>query len=231
MKRTSGFTLIELLIVVAIIAILAAIAVPNFLEAQTRAKISRSYADMRSISVGLESYQTDWNRYPTGFINIREGAKIDPQRYPDPGMRRRSDQAMSRLTTPVAYMTSILIDPVSYGTYTWYRVDDGARGPISYWYEDFQYHDVFVGVKGVGGWVYKGMKTAHDWGYLWSLHSMGPRHRAVPSRFALEGRAPGDGPEGSEYFAYDATNGTVSHGLVMRTSKGHFKEVNQGKSP
>ncbi len=48
-----AFTLIELLIVVAIIAILAAIAVPNFLEAQMRAKISRAQADMRTLHTGL----------------------------------------------------------------------------------------------------------------------------------------------------------------------------------
>jgi prepilin-type N-terminal cleavage/methylation domain-containing protein len=48
-----AFTLIELLIVVAIIAILAAIAVPNFLEAQTRSKVCRGMADMRSMATAL----------------------------------------------------------------------------------------------------------------------------------------------------------------------------------
>lgn len=52
MRKNTGFTLIELLIVVAIIAILAAIAVPNFLEAQMRAKVSRTKADMRSMVTG-----------------------------------------------------------------------------------------------------------------------------------------------------------------------------------
>src|SRR5690242_2638558 len=60
----SGFTLIELLIVVAIIAILAAIAVPNFLEAQTRSKVSRVKADERSIATAIESYAVDTNHYP-----------------------------------------------------------------------------------------------------------------------------------------------------------------------
>ncbi|MBN1477342.1 prepilin-type N-terminal cleavage/methylation domain-containing protein, partial [Candidatus Sumerlaeota bacterium] len=64
MIRHRAFTLIELLIVVAIIAILAAIAVPNFLEAQTRAKVSRVKADIRSVATALEAYIVDYNMYP-----------------------------------------------------------------------------------------------------------------------------------------------------------------------
>src|SRR5690606_2741475 len=59
-----AFTLIELLIVVAIIAILAAIAVPNFLEAQTRSKVSRARTDMRTVATAMEAYAVDHNKYP-----------------------------------------------------------------------------------------------------------------------------------------------------------------------
>ena len=64
-----GFTLIELLIVVAIIAILAAIAVPNFLEAQVRSKVSRVKADHRSLATAIEAYYVDNNSYPAVAMN------------------------------------------------------------------------------------------------------------------------------------------------------------------
>ena len=60
----SAFTLIELLIVVAIIGILAAIAVPNFLNAQVRAKVANTQADQRSLATAIESYRLDNNMYP-----------------------------------------------------------------------------------------------------------------------------------------------------------------------
>jgi type II secretion system protein G len=93
-RSRQGFTLIELLIVVAIIAILAAIAVPNFLEAQVRAKVSRAKADLRTITTGIESYYVDNNRYPYN-PDATEHFYVTPD----------------ALTTPVAYLTSRPIDP------------------------------------------------------------------------------------------------------------------------
>lgn len=98
MRNRTGFTLIELLIVVAIIAILAAIAVPNFLEAQARAKAARAKEDVRTIATALESYATDNNNH-----------------YPTDHPRSDLDGflAAPELTTPVAYVTSLraIIDP------------------------------------------------------------------------------------------------------------------------
>jgi len=83
-----AFTLIELLVVVAIIAILAGIAVPNFLEAQTRSKVARVAADMRTVSVGLEAYRVDYNRFPSSTL-VPLFQRLVP------------------LTTPTAYLTTV----------------------------------------------------------------------------------------------------------------------------
>ena len=64
MRKQKGFTLIELLIVVAIIGIIAAIAIPNLLNAINRGRQKRSMADIRAIATSLEAYSVDFNFYP-----------------------------------------------------------------------------------------------------------------------------------------------------------------------
>lgn len=69
MKGRPGFTFIELFGIVAIIAVLATIAIPNFLRAQINAKVIRAYGDMKTLAMGLESYFVDHGTYPRSVYN------------------------------------------------------------------------------------------------------------------------------------------------------------------
>lgn len=73
-----GFTLIELLIVVAIIGILSAIAIPNLLNAVDKGKQKRTMSDIRTIGAAVEAYAVDNVDYPTAVTLPAIKAVIDP---------------------------------------------------------------------------------------------------------------------------------------------------------
>ena len=77
-QKSKGFTLIELLIVVAIIGILAAIAIPNLLNAIDRGKQKRTMADLRSIGTAVESYAVDNNVYPVAATAATLTGTVEP---------------------------------------------------------------------------------------------------------------------------------------------------------
>lgn len=185
-----AFTLIELLIVVAIIAVLAAIATPNFLEAQTRSKLARVKSDMRTLMTSLESYGIDHNAYPAaeGFFK------------PMPSDR------FNALTTPIAYITSVPRDPFSRRTGNSY--EDSIRAfdhqePLDTYLYNLATHQFGPG----------NIDTKYN-RMSWSLTSGGPDRIIEFPYYAFADTFIKSGSH--ILYVYDASNGTVSSGEIFR---------------
>lgn len=119
-KKSRGFTLIELLIVIAIILILVAIALPNFLEAQIRARVATAQGDIRSLEIAMVSYYLDWEVYPWESENDCS----------EPGQPRERC-GLSWLSSPVAYIATIPQDPFPpVDGETWYETGIKAYSPF-----------------------------------------------------------------------------------------------------
>lgn len=201
-----GFTLIELLIVVAIIAILAAIAVPNFLEAQTRAKVSRNKADMRTLVTATETYHVDYNKYP--IPSNADGSFMgDPVASSEDWFETKT--AIS-LTTPIAYISSRCGDIFA---------TKGSTEAQNFHYTSITYLD-----------IRQNNNPSHNWRSVFRNYYRELKGIDPPSVIAYyylgfgpdkkhNINAPHSGPvtephEHSEGAIYDPTNGTVSSGDV-----------------
>ena len=87
-KNCGGFTLVEIMIVVAIIALLAAIAVPNFLRARKRSQATRVLEDLRMLDSALDQYAVETNKgggVTVDFADLQRYVKKDSSLYSSGG--------------------------------------------------------------------------------------------------------------------------------------------------
>ncbi|MBM3333845.1 prepilin-type N-terminal cleavage/methylation domain-containing protein [Candidatus Sumerlaeota bacterium] len=233
MRTTRAFTLIELLIVVAIIAILAAIAVPNFLEAQVRSKISRVKSDLRSIAVATEAYYVDNNIYPPTALHSQGGRAVN---YPFNFVC--GDGGGWLITTPIAYITSYPKDPFP-DFQGWSYTNPKGKPNRPYYYDCFEVLDTSANPNGSHSLFFNPSysrpgagEPERAMGIKWAVFSPGPTgRREVP------------GSEGdnmgwylystgirrsfpSVLMPYDPTNGTLSVGAIVRYSAGEINQYN-----
>ncbi len=205
-KLIRAFTLIELLIVVAIIAILAAIAIPNFLEAQVRSKVSRAKNDMRTLATAMEAYFVDTNQYPSD--NVPRPTKGDTSVNLCIG---------NELSTPIAYISSVdsLADPFRLERAD-LRASTALKGRFRYGYTNW-----FIRYKNgttTALWI---MSTYGNW----RLYSAGPDKYVFNS--VEGGYSDYSSYSGGVNPNYDATNGSISVGDIFRTAAFGGEPINE----
>jgi prepilin-type N-terminal cleavage/methylation domain-containing protein len=234
-----GFTLIELLIVVAIIAILAAIAVPNFLEAQTRAKVARVNNDLRAMATAIETYRVDHNSYPEGSDNPTRWAShysdflgsLSKGYYTFVSRTAGGQIAgidFATLTTPIAYMSSVPEDPFAAqnGGRLTYQYRNAKETKNGYILTSFGPDADALAANGQGSNnTGNPLSTATDSGNPKRLGDVNERavihyiENTSPGTVAAVNTLFGSLPNALADLSYDPTNGTISEGDVVRLGR------------
>lgn len=194
-RNARAFTVIEFLIVTVIVSILALIIIPNIMAGQVRAKVSRTMADLRSISVAVDSYQFDYGEYPPGPMGPGTADLL---------------ASMAMLSTPIAYLTSthILYDPFQSDP----NIVPRANDPVAI-HEKFSFLRYDRMPEDADQVDYS--PEAH--GYV--LRGRGPDRKLEGRPGNAEDLAELLGPAG---LSYDPTNGIASRGDIVRTKQGHI---------
>lgn len=221
MREKAGFTLVEILIVVAIIAVVAAIAVPNIMSANIRAKVSGVRSDMGSIAIALEDYRVDKRTYPVGYY---PGAGYDPdvigeagQPFDGTGGNDSGNDAigLGYLVYPVTsfnptYLKRIPGDPFNdNGEEDW---PDGTSEAHNHHY------CYFTGAKGstgtrINGYRTEGSKKIADY---WALASYGPDKKKDVENYLEAWKAVDPNAPGYDFSkAYDSDRGITSSGDII----------------
>lgn len=191
-RQISAFTLVELLLVIVVIAILAAIAVPSLSNAQVRSKVASTKNALRTVAASFEAHRTDNHDYPTHD----EGGYISYYRH---------------LTSPIAYLTSadMVLDPFrvkfvyemqwhdKYLRHAPYNLDGSESAELTWFRKPLAAY--------YGSWVLFSCGPSHDPDF-YDVYTLSPIGTVNPN------------PK-PRLLLYDPTNGVNSLGIIAWSQK------------
>lgn len=228
-----GFTFVELLIVLCIVTLLSLIAVPNFLEAETRAGVASAADNQNRMAMALSTYNIDYDAYPSywpfstgggyvapmavvknynkalfdvaGYFGNTSASNVPTFAFPPTG----SGHGIG-LTTPVAYLTTYPVDEFGPFRPTTYNFVGGAQ-------------DFLVWSWGPDGTDQLDGGTNTSFGHKAAEYIV-RGNQPLPSPYLLAGPTVGILPlgaprQGTGAFTYNPTNGTASSGDIWRTRR------------